>query len=70
MDRDNVRMLMSQSGTDEKERLDPPVLQSLKQASMRVACYSHCAIDDIGQVSSAELIARSSERYIRSVPTW
>jgi len=70
MDRENVRMLIRQSVSDEKERLDPPVLQSLKQASMRVACYSRCAIDDIGQVSSAELIARSAERYIRSVPSW
>lgn len=70
MDMDNARLLIRQSFSEEEKHFDPPVLQSLKQTSLRVACYSRCAIDDIGQVSSAELIARSSERYIRSVPSW
>ena len=56
MDRENVRMLIRQSVSDEKERLDPPVLQSLKQTSLRVACYSRCAIDDKFYSSISQLV--------------
>ena len=45
MDMDNARLLIRQSFSEEEKHFDPPVLQSLKQASMRVACYSRCAID-------------------------
>lgn len=70
MNREEVRRRIRERIAEETVHSDPPALQRLKQLPMRVACYARCAVDDISQVSSAELFAIASERYVRSVPAW